>query len=696
MGDFVAVRNGRQAMLSKLKIAPRLALAVALPLVVILGLAGYNLVLKWNMRAEMARLGQLADGVGQISRLIHELQRERGASAVLVGSRGAQMRAEVTAQRALTDAQRRTSAGFMAQLGRRATSAEFKDSITKAEAALADLDSRRRDIDAFAIDAPASSAYFTNTIARLLAVTGGIAQASSVGEVTTAISGYISLMTGKERAGQERATAAGGVAAGKFDLATYRNVLGLAAAQGSDFAAFASAANPDQRAFYERTLSGSVVDALQRMRDLIAAGGLAGNLQGLDGKSWYDATTARIDLLKTVEDRIAADLVALTAAFYDEATRALWTLAGIVILAFGFSVAGIVIMARSITRPLNALSASMTQLAGGDTALEIPGRSRADEIGEMAQAVEVFKLNALARLRLETEQQEAEARAVALRRADMHRLADQFEAAVGSIVGTVSSAATELEAAADTLTSAAGTTQQMSTAVAAASEQASANVQSVAGATEEMTSSVGEIAQRVQESSRIARDAVAQAERTDARIQQLSLAAGRIGDVVKLITAIAEQTNLLALNATIEAARAGEAGRGFAVVAQEVKALAAQTAKATDEIGAQISGMQAATGESVEAIKEIGGTIDRIAEIAAAIAAAVEEQGVATQEISRNVQQAALGTTQVAANITEVNRGASETGAASAQVLLSAQSLSGESSHLKLEVDKFLATVRAA
>jgi hypothetical protein len=217
-------------MLSKLKIAPRLALAVALPLVVILGLAGYNLVLKWNMRAEMARLGQLADGVGQISRLIHELQRERGGSAVLVGSRGAQMRAEVTAQRALTDAQRRTGAGFMAELGRRAASTEFKDSIAKAEAALADLDSRRRDIDAFAIDAPASSAYFTNTIARLLAVTGGIAQASSVGEVTTAISGYISLMTGKERAGQERATAAGGVAAGKFDLTTYRHVLGLSAA----------------------------------------------------------------------------------------------------------------------------------------------------------------------------------------------------------------------------------------------------------------------------------------------------------------------------------------------------------------------------------------------------------------------------------------------------------------------------------
>ena len=211
-----------------------------------------------------------------------------------------------------------------------------------------------------------------------------------------------------------------------------------------------------------------------------------------------------------------------------------------------------------------------------------------------------------------------------------------------------------------------------------------------------MTSSVNEIARQVHESSTIAGEAVKQAEKTDERITRLSQAASRIGDVVKLITAIAEQTNLLALNATIEAARAGEAGRGFAVVAQEVKALAAQTAKATDEIGTQISSMQAATQESVGAIKEIGGTIGRISEIASAIAAAVEQQGAATAEISRNVQQAAHGTGQVATNITEVNRGASETGSASSQVLGSAQSLSRESGRLKVEVEKFVNTVRAA
>ncbi|MCZ7661012.1 MAG: methyl-accepting chemotaxis protein [Xanthobacteraceae bacterium] len=278
----------------------------------------------------------------------------------------------------------------------------------------------------------------------------------------------------------------------------------------------------------------------------------------------------------------------------------------------------------------------------------------------------------------------------------MNRLADEFQTTVGQIVETVSLASSELEATASSLAQTADSTQHLSSAVAAASEEASANVQSVASASEEMTSSVHEISRQVQESARIAGDAVQQARRTDGRIHELSQAAGRIGDVVKLIAAIADQTNLLALNATIEAARAGEAGKGFAVVASEVKALAAQTSKATEDIRSHIAGMQSATQETVTAITEIGGTITRISEIASAIAAAVEEQGAATQEIARNVGEAAKGTNQVAESITEVNRGAGETGSASNRVLSSAQSLSKESSRLRTEVDRFLVTVRAA
>jgi methyl-accepting chemotaxis protein len=372
----------------------------------------------------------------------------------------------------------------------------------------------------------------------------------------------------------------------------------------------------------------------------------------------------------------------------------------LIALGVGFAVGvavALVIVLFGITRPIRSLVQVLNRMAGGNFDVEIAASRRRDELGDVGRAVEAIKAKAVEKAEIEAmEKAEADAQAAAARKADMHRLADSFESAVGGIIGTVSSSATELEAAARTLTQTAETTQGLSSSVAAASEEASINVQAVASASEELAASLVEVGRRVQESSMIAIEAVRQAEKTDARISELQQAAGRIGDVVQLITAVAEQTNLLALNATIEAARAGEAGRGFAVVAQEVKALAAQTAKATDEISAQITGMQSATQDSVAAIKEISATIGRISENSTSISAAVEEQGVATQEIARNVQQAALGTTQVAANITEVNQGASETGSASSQVLASAQSLSSDGNRLKIEVETFLATVRAA
>jgi methyl-accepting chemotaxis protein len=354
-------------------------------------------------------------------------------------------------------------------------------------------------------------------------------------------------------------------------------------------------------------------------------------------------------------------------------------------------------IARGITGPLSGLTSGMKELAGGNFGVVLPGLDRKDEVGDMAQAVETFKVKAEEKAREEAEAKiKQDQIAAQQRKADMIKLADDFESAVGEIVETVSSASTELEASANTLTATAVRSQELTTMVAAASEEASTNVQSVASATEELTSSVNEISRQVQESARMAGEAVDQARKTNDRVGELSKAAARIGDVVELINTIAGQTNLLALNATIEAARAGEAGRGFAVVASEVKALAEQTAKATGEIGQQISGIQAATQESVGAIKEISFTIEKLSEISSTIAAAVEEQGAATQEISRNVQQAAQGTQQVSSNITDVQRGASETGSASSQVLSAAQSLSGDSNRLKLEVGKFLNSVRAA
>lgn len=347
---------------------------------------------------------------------------------------------------------------------------------------------------------------------------------------------------------------------------------------------------------------------------------------------------------------------------------------------------------KATSGPMQHLNETMLNLVQDkfDSRINV---ERDDEIGEALRNLQTVQtLIRFSRNEVKATQDRSELQ----RRTEMAKVAETFEAAIGEIVETVSSAATELEASATTLASSAEHAQKLTTVVEQASEEASTNVHSVASATEEMTSSINEISRQVQEAARIAVDAVAQASATTERVSELSKAAARIGDVVELINSIAGQTNLLALNATIEAARAGEAGRGFAVVASEVKALAEQTAKATGEIGQQIGGIQSATEESAGAISGISGTIARLSEISSTIAAAMEEQGAATQEIARNVQQAARGTQQVMSNVTEVRQGATETGSASSQVLSAAQMLSRDSTRLKTEVGRFLDSVRTA
>jgi methyl-accepting chemotaxis protein len=354
------------------------------------------------------------------------------------------------------------------------------------------------------------------------------------------------------------------------------------------------------------------------------------------------------------------------------------------------------LFARSVSGPITRMNGTMLHLAGGDLTTEVPYQARRDEIGDMASAVQTFKDNALEVKRLESQQAELEARAAEEARLAREKLASEFEAAVGGIVNSVSSAATEMLASAQTLSASAEENSASSATVSAAAEEASTNVQAVSGAAEELSSSISEINRQVSDSQEISEAAVRNVAATNQRVSALTTAADKIGEVIALITDIAEQTNLLALNATIEAARAGEAGKGFAVVAAEVKELASQTAKATEEIGKQIKGIQGATEETVSSIGSIGETIDRIRQVSTAISASVEQQGAATHEIARNIEQVSSGMHEVTTTITSVSTTAAETGAASSQLVSAANELSQQSEVLRSEVDRFLAGVRAA
>jgi methyl-accepting chemotaxis protein len=551
-----------------------------------------------------------------------------------------------------------------------------------------------------------------------------------------------------EFAGRERAVVGGHVAEGRKIAPETMQLLGeLRGRVELAFEAVTTLANTGLASAELR----AEVDAVRKVffeefgavRRQVIAAGAAGNPYPIIAPQWIAASTKGIDAIIKLSELASASARALGNRTAAEGTMSFAIAVGIVALVFAIGALSLFVTVVRITRPIDRLTATMARLADRDWTTDVPMLGRADEIGRMAKTVQVFKESGIDNERLQkeaeaarereleqrqeqqrlkeeaaraeeqrrhdaeeaerraegdrrTQQERARIEAEQQRKAELASLADAFEASVKAVVSTVSASANEMQSSASTMSATAEETSRQATAVAAASEQASTNVQTVATAAEELSSSIHEITRQVTDSSRTAKEAVEQARATGTTVDGLATAAQKIGDVVKLITDIASQTNLLALNATIEAARAGEAGKGFAVVASEVKSLATQTSKATEEIAKQIESVQSRTAEAVGAIQTIGRKIEQVNEIAASIAAAMEQQGDATTEISRNVLQAAQGTQEVSKNIASVTQSSGETGAAASQMNEASGELSRQAETLRHEVDKFIARVRAA
>jgi methyl-accepting chemotaxis protein len=711
--------------LQNMRLGVRIVMLLALPLLATLWLGGDNLITARGVTLESEKLGALTHMAKKITAAVDELQKERGLSAGFINSRGQIFAAELTKQRTSTNPALKILPESWKQMHADVYDTEFATQITDAGNALAKLSEVRTKISGLKMPLQQMAKYYTATIGDLLLIVESMSRFSHNAAASKAIAAYTTLLRAKEHAGLELAMGAAGFSRTDYSAKLYKNFIGQIAAQESYLDVFRQGALPDQISFYDRTMTGSSIKDVKLMRKIVDESMNTGDTQGITGNKWFAAITAKMDLIKIVEDRIASDLAAQTDQLNATATGSLWREVGVIggLLVVNLLFAFFVI--RGIVGPMGSLTEATRRLADGDITLEIDLPETGDEIGTLVKATKGFRLNLIETERLRAEQQEAEkqsAERAALREKDrqaaeikieddrrtaeakaeqdrkqaMLTMAEDFESNVMNVIEAVSSATTEMRASAESMTKTAEHTSQQSSTVAAASEEASTNMQTVASAAEELSTSVGEIGRQVSESNRIAEAAVAEASNTNQKVQGLADAAQKIGDVVNLINDIASQTNLLALNATIEAARAGEAGKGFAVVASEVKSLATQTAKATEEIGGQIGAIQEATGEAVTAIEGISDVIGQISEISTAVATAVEEQGSATREIAGNVQQAAAGTQEVSSNIVEVNRAASETGAAAGQVFSAAEELSRQGDALRQQVENFLQTVRAA
>ncbi len=681
--------------LSNQSITTRVAFLSILPLLALVAVGGNKLLQEHKQATNANTIARVIKMAPIISGLAHQLQKERGTSAGFISSKGTKFVSAKTQSQAETDKALQLFRATLSNAGNYSKTPRFLDAYEKIKTALGDLTAKRQEISRLNISVAEMAQFYTPFINELLSMVQSLGEIAEHKEILRSMTAFTAVLWGKEKAGLERAMGAAGFGIGQFKPETYRNFVQFGAMQRTYFSIFLQFADKHHRSLLRKAISPDTHIPYEDMRKLALNAPFGSDISSVSGARWFKTTSERIEELKKVEDAIDLHIVNRALSIADEASRAFWIMAASLLGILTFTILVSVTIAHSISQPIRQLTRNMGQLSRNEKSTTPLGQNRRDEIGEMARAVEVFRQNALKAERLEVEQLANKQRAKQEKAAIRIKLADDFDATVGAIVNTVSSASAQLQSTAQSMAEISEQTSSQAQSVSSASQQASNNVQTVAAATEEMTNTIREISQQVEQASSVSRQAVEEVNQTGTRVETLAQNANAISDVIDMISDIAEQTNLLALNATIESARAGEAGKGFAVVASEVKQLASQTTKATSHIASQIGDMQSASRQASASMAEVGRTIERVDEISTAIAAAMEEQSAATAEIASNVNQAASGTRMVNDNISSVTQASQEAGMASGEVMSAAGELSQQAELLRNEVDRFISQVRA-